>query len=78
MAKKVDDLTAIQIKRLMEPGLHAVGTVPGLRLNVSETGARSWILRTMVGSKRKDIGLGCSQQICNMSTNINFRSLMST
>ena len=48
----------MEVKRLTEPGLHAVGTVPGLRLNITNTGAKSWILRTMVGTKRKDIGLG--------------------
>jgi integrase len=43
---------------------HAVGGVPGLLLQCSppkgdsDTGARSWILRTMVGSKRRDMGLG--------------------
>ena len=48
----------MEVKRLTEPGLHAVGTVPGLRLNVTNTGAKSWILRTMIGTKRSDIGLG--------------------
>ena len=48
----------MEVKRLTEPGLHAVGTVPGLRLNITNTGAKSWILRTMVGTKRSDIGLG--------------------
>ena len=41
---------------------HAVGGVPGLLLQcsppVSGQGARSWVLRTMVGCKRRDIGLG--------------------
>ena len=58
MAKTAKALGALEVKRLTEPGLHPVGTVPGLRLNISATGAKSWILRTMVGSKRKDIGLG--------------------
>ena len=48
----------MEVKRLTEPGLHAVGTVPGLRLNITNTGAKSWILRTMIGTKRSDIGLG--------------------
>lgn len=44
--------------------LYAVGGVSGLMLqcsapvNDSETFARSWILRTVIGEKRKDIGLG--------------------
>jgi integrase len=58
MAKQVVELTAIQVKRLTTPGRHAVGTVPGLMLEIKPSGAKSWTLRTMVGSKRKDIGLG--------------------
>jgi integrase len=58
MAKQADELAAIQVKRLTTPGRHAVGTVPGLMLEVKPTGAKSWTLRTMVGTKRKDIGLG--------------------
>lgn len=44
--------------------LYAVGGVSGLMLqcsapvNNSKTFARSWILRTVIGEKRKDIGLG--------------------
>ena len=45
--------------------LHAVGGVSGLLLQCrpptnenSPIGARSWILRTMIGGKRTDIGLG--------------------
>lgn len=43
---------------------HAVGGVSGLMLQCrppagdAEIGARSWILRTMVAGKRRDIGLG--------------------
>lgn len=58
MPKKIAEKSAIEIRRLTEPGMHAVGGVAGLHLLVSSTGARSWILRAMVGSKRRDIGLG--------------------
>jgi integrase len=58
MPKIAKALTAVEIKRLTEPGLHTVGTVAGLRLRVKESGARSWVLRTMVGSRRAEIGLG--------------------
>jgi integrase len=46
------------------PALHAVGGVSGLNLYCrppapsSTVGARSWILRTVVGSRRIDLGLG--------------------
>ena len=58
MPKIAKALSAVEIKRLTEPGLHTVGTVAGLRLRVKESGARSWVLRTMVGSRRAEIGLG--------------------
>lgn len=58
MPKTAKALTAIEVRRLTEPGQHPVGTVPGLRLAVKESGARSWVLRTMVAGRRTDIGLG--------------------
>lgn len=58
MPKKAKELSAAEVRRLTKPGLHAVGGVAGLLLNVKPTGARSWILRVKVGSKRRDIGLG--------------------
>ena len=58
MAKTVEVLGALEVKRLTKPGQHPVGTVAGLRLCIKPSGSRSWILRTMVGTKRKDIGLG--------------------
>lgn len=58
MPKKAKDLTAIEVKRLNKAGRHAVGTIAGLLLVVSPSGAKSWILRTMVGDKRRSIGLG--------------------
>jgi integrase len=58
MPKKAKELSATEVRRLNRPGLHAVGGVSGLLLQVIDSGARSWILRTMVGKKRRDIGLG--------------------
>lgn len=58
MAKIAKELSALEVGRLRTPGLHAVGGVTGLYLQVTPTGARSWVLRAMVGAKRRDIGLG--------------------
>lgn len=58
MPKVAKALTALEVKRLAEPGLHAVGTVAGLCLSVKDSGARSWVLRTTVGARRSEIGLG--------------------
>lgn len=58
MPKKVKQLSALEVSRLSRPGFHAVGCVPGLLLQVTETGGRSWVLRKMVAGRRRHIGLG--------------------
>ena len=58
MPRLAKPLGALAVKNLKGEGLHAVGTVSGLYLAISASGARSWILRTKIGSKRSDIGLG--------------------
>ncbi len=58
MPKKSPELTAALVRRLTKPGLHAVGGVDGLQLQVKESGARSWILRVKIGDRRPDLGLG--------------------
>jgi len=58
MPKRTRELTPMEVKRISDPGLHAVGGAKGLYLRVAPGGSRSWILRTTVGQKRRDIGLG--------------------
>lgn len=63
MPKVAEELTALDVRRLAHPGgkrnvLFSVGGVPGLHLQVSPKGGRSWVLRTVVGTLRRDIGLG--------------------
>jgi hypothetical protein len=64
MPKKAKDLTALAVGRLRHPGgdsgnvTFAVGNVAGLLLQCTPTGARTWLLRTLVGTKRRSIGLG--------------------
>lgn len=58
MPKIAREMSALEVSRLKAPGLVAVGVVPGLQLQVTTTGARSWILRIKVGDKRRDMGLG--------------------
>ena len=58
MVRKAKELGALEISRLVTPGLHAVGGVSGLSLQVTPRGTRSWVLRVMVGGKRREMGLG--------------------
>lgn len=58
MPKLAKEMKALEVQRLKEPGLHFVGTVPGLALQIVPSGARSWVLRVMVGGKRREMGLG--------------------
>lgn len=51
-------LSALEVGRLTTPGYYFVGGVPGLLLQVSRSKSRSWLLRVIVGSKRREIGLG--------------------
>ncbi len=58
MPKIAAQLSALEVSRLKAPGFVSVGGVPGLSLQVSTSGARSWILRVKIGNKRRDMGLG--------------------
>jgi len=58
MARKAKELGALEVGRLDTPGIHAVGGVAGLSLQVTPRGARSWVLRVMIGGKRREMGLG--------------------
>ena len=56
MPKLARELTALEVSRLVAPGKHPVGS--GIYLEINPSGARVWILRTIVGNKRRHIGLG--------------------
>lgn len=58
MPRKATEMGALALSRLLRPGLHAVGGVAGLYLQILPTGGRSWVLRAMVAGKRRDMGLG--------------------
>jgi integrase len=56
MGRVLNRLTAVKVKTLKSPGMHADGG--GLYLRISEAGAKSWIFRFTVGGKLRDMGLG--------------------
>jgi len=59
MPKVASELGALQVQKLAATtGLHFVGGVHGLALQVTSAGAKSWILRMVVGTKRREMGLG--------------------
>lgn len=62
MPKQARELSPIELKRLA-PEVHAVGGVSGHYLQVAEGAGRSWLLRAMVGAKRREIGLGAYPEI---------------
>ena len=57
-AKELGALAVSKIAQAKKPGMHAVGGVDGLLLQVTKTGATSWMLRAMIAGKRRGMGLG--------------------
>lgn len=64
MPRVAKELSALEVKRLKHlgdvarPVSFAVGGVAGLLLQLTTNGGRTWVLRTRIGGKRREIGLG--------------------
>jgi integrase len=56
--RKAKELSPLEVRRLSQPGRWSVGGVDGLALQVTESGARSWVLRVTVAGKQREMGLG--------------------
>jgi integrase len=56
MPKRAAGLSARKVETAKEPGFYADGN--GLYLQVTASGAKSWILRFSIGGRRRDMGLG--------------------
>lgn len=54
-------LTAVKVRNLVQPGRYSDGN--GLYLVVDPSGAKRWLLRTVVHNRRRDIGLGSAQVV---------------
>ncbi len=63
MPKRALELTAQQVKTLNKPGQHSVGGIAGLKMQISDSGAKSWVLRTVMGVRRREIGLGAYPEV---------------
>jgi integrase len=66
MPKRMAEKRGFELSKLVKPGLHAIGGVPGLYLNVANKNARSWILRLTVAGKRREMGLGPYPEITHV------------
>ena len=51
-------LSVKSIAALKQSGMYSDDDTPGLYLRIGPTGAKSWILRTLVHGKRREMGLG--------------------
>ena len=59
MPRKAKELSPLEVHRLVQPGRWSVGGVDGLALQVTSTGARSWVLRIRAtAGRRREMGLG--------------------
>jgi len=64
MPREAKELTDLAIRKLKHPGdsknpvAVPVGGVPGLLIQITPTDAKTWILRTTIGNKRREVGLG--------------------
>lgn len=65
MPKRAKELSPLEVRRLKHPGGEGkspasfpVGGVAGLMLQITSSGARSWVLRITVHGKRRELGLG--------------------
>jgi integrase len=56
MARRIGKLAPVAVQKAMKPGMHADGG--GLYLQVTASGAKSWIFRFMLNGRAREMGLG--------------------
>ena len=56
MARRIGKLPPVALQKPMKPGMHADGG--GLYLQVTASGAKSWIFRFMLNGRAREMGLG--------------------
>ena len=62
MPKKAKELSAKEVLKTKNDGLHAVGGVPGLYMQIVGN-SRSWVFRASVGGRRPEMGLGSCEHV---------------
>ena len=58
MPRKAKELSPLEVRRLTRAGRWSVGGTDGLALQVTPSGARSWVLRVAAGGRQREMGLG--------------------
>jgi integrase len=61
MGRQIDKLTARRVETVKAPGRHSDGG--GLYLNVTESGAKSWLFMFKKAGRRREMGLGSAQSV---------------
>lgn len=61
MGRAINKLTAMAVSKLREPGYHGDGA--GLYLQITRSGARSWIFKYTRGGRAREMGLGSAHTI---------------
>jgi integrase len=61
MGKQINKLTARTLSTVTKPGRHSDGG--GLYLNVTESGAKSWLFMYEIAGRRRELGLGPARDV---------------
>lgn len=63
MAKRVNELSAYQVRRITKVGMISVGGVAGLYLAYGGPKSKSWVLRADLNGARPELGLGSYPEV---------------
>lgn len=77
MARLINKLNAVMIKKLEKAGLYSDGG--GLLLRIKNSGAKSWVFRFNIDKKRYHMGLGSITTVSlseARATALNYRKLL--
>src|SRR6516162_2182111 len=60
MASTINQLTALKVQKIKQPGYHAGG---GLWLQVTQAGGKSWIFTYSLCGRAREMGLGSASRV---------------